>query len=190
MIRRASSRTRYLLSDCIAILVRSGRPAPEMTLQLCATESILHSSLVRDPRAEPSSKYARRYHSPSQADLSTASAYWSAFASISSRVCASLRLSACTANFRSVEIRNHANQTLSPFPSIPTLFMPSFQSPLRMPPVLDIAFHELTRRCPDDLISGNCRIGVHESHHVLQLVTEPECTTRLVQRRSRPHAAG
>jgi len=33
-----------------------------------------HSSLVREPSGEPSSKYARRYHSPSHADLSTASA--------------------------------------------------------------------------------------------------------------------
>jgi len=50
----------------------AGRPAPEITLQLWAIESILHSSLVRDPSGEPSSKYARRYHSPSHAEFSTA----------------------------------------------------------------------------------------------------------------------
>ena len=82
----ASSWTRYLLSDCIARLARSGFAAPEITLQLCAIESILHSSLVREPSGDPSSKYARRYHSPSHADRSTASAYSSALASTSSRI--------------------------------------------------------------------------------------------------------
>ena len=53
---RASSWTRYLLSDCIAWLARSGLAAPEITLQLCAIESILHSSLVREPSGDPSSK--------------------------------------------------------------------------------------------------------------------------------------
>ena len=33
---------------------------------------------------------------------------------------------------RSVAMMNHASHTLSPFPSIPTRFIPSFQSPLPM----------------------------------------------------------
>ena len=40
------------------------------------------------------------------------------------------RASACSANARSVVIRNQASQTLSPRPSTPTRFMPSFQSPM------------------------------------------------------------
>ena len=45
---------------------RSASPAPDSTDQLCATESIRHSTLLADPSGVPSSKYARRYHSPSQ----------------------------------------------------------------------------------------------------------------------------
>ena len=43
-----------------------GSPAPESTDQLWAIESIWHSGFAADPSGVPSSKYARRYHSPSQ----------------------------------------------------------------------------------------------------------------------------
>ena len=51
---------------------RSGRPAPEITLQLWAMASMRHSSAAAVPSGEPSSKYARRYHWPSHPWVSTA----------------------------------------------------------------------------------------------------------------------
>jgi hypothetical protein len=56
MRSRASSRTRCSSSDAIARACRSGSPAPEITLQLWAMESIRHSSLVAEPNGVPSSK--------------------------------------------------------------------------------------------------------------------------------------
>src|SRR5688572_2282821 len=46
---------------------RSVSPAPDNTDQLCEMASILHSILFFEPSGEPSSKKARKYHSPSQA---------------------------------------------------------------------------------------------------------------------------
>jgi hypothetical protein len=53
---RASSRTRCSSSERIACACRSGRPAPEITLQLWAIESMRHSSLSDEPSGVPSSK--------------------------------------------------------------------------------------------------------------------------------------
>ena len=58
-----------LVKDFIAMRACSGSPAREITLQLCAIESILQSSLSAEPSGDPSSKYARRYHAPSQLRL-------------------------------------------------------------------------------------------------------------------------
>ena len=51
-----------------------GRPAPESTAQDCAIESIWQAAFRAEPSGVPSSKYARRYQSPSQALASTAAA--------------------------------------------------------------------------------------------------------------------
>jgi hypothetical protein len=56
----------------MACRCRSGDPAPEITLQLCAIASMRHSSFAAEPSGVPSSKKARRYHSPSHACASTA----------------------------------------------------------------------------------------------------------------------
>src|ERR1039457_5452942 len=57
--------TRCLLTESIAIRERLASPAPDNTDQLCEMESIWHSGFFADPRGEPSSNKARRYHSPS-----------------------------------------------------------------------------------------------------------------------------
>src|SRR4029077_5612310 len=49
---------------------------------------------------------------------------------------------------------------------------------LRMPPMLDIPFHELAPCRTYDVLPRNRGIGIHERHHVLQLITEPERTAR------------
>ena len=43
---------------------------------------------------------------------------------------------------------------------------------LGVPPVLDIAFHELARGRAQDLVANDPGRGVHEGHDILQLVTE------------------
>src|SRR6266540_1623575 len=114
----------------MAVSARDFSAPPEMTPHVCAIESILHSSLAFDPSGAPSSKYALLYQAPSQPFFSTAAAYACALRSSSSRAALSPRLAQCAAKRRFVATRNHASHTLSPFPSIPTRFIPSFQSPL------------------------------------------------------------
>ena len=55
--------------------------------------------------------------------------------------------------------------------------------------MLNIAFDELTRCCANDVLFRYLGLGVDESHYVLQLISEPECAARLIQRRARPHSA-
>src|SRR5665213_149309 len=62
--------TRFLYADSIAVGTRLSFPPHDNTDQLCAIESILHSSSLLDPSGVPSSNQARLYHSPSQALLS------------------------------------------------------------------------------------------------------------------------
>ena len=59
-----------------------------------------------------------------------------------------------------------------------------------MPPVLDIAFDELPGGAAQQVLAHQRRFRVHERHHVLQLVAEPEGATRLVRSAARPQAAG
>ena len=70
--RPSSRRTRCVSTDSIAWRARAGSPAPEITAHDCAIASIRHSAFSRDPSGVPSSKYARRYHSPSQASSTLA----------------------------------------------------------------------------------------------------------------------
>src|SRR5207253_5615366 len=60
---------------------------------------------------------------------------------------------------------------------------------LRMPPVLDVTFHELPRGRAQDMLASQVWRGVHEGHHVLQLITEPVSATRLIKRRAAPDSA-
>ena len=59
----------------------------------------------------------------------------------------------------------------------------------RMPPVLDIAFAELTGRAQQQVLAHQARLGVDEGHHVLQLIAETERAPRLVVSASRPQTA-
>src|SRR5438132_11297531 len=58
-----------------------------------------------------------------------------------------------------------------------------------MPPVLDIAFHELSGGRAQDVVAREVGRGVHESHHVLQLVAKAVSATRLIKGRATPHTA-
>ena len=43
-----------------------------------------------------------------------------------------------------------------------------------MPPMLNVALHELPRRGPQQVLPGERRLGMHQGHHILQLVAEAE----------------
>ena len=58
-----------------------------------------------------------------------------------------------------------------------------------MPPVLDVAFDELSTRTKRDLIAQQPRFGVHQRHRVLQLVAESVSPARLVEAAARPKPA-
>src|SRR4029077_15748351 len=60
---------------------------------------------------------------------------------------------------------------------------------LWMPPVLDIAFHELPCGRSQDVLAGQVWRSVHESHDILQLVTESVGTARLIKSRTAPDSA-
>ena len=59
----------------------------------------------------------------------------------------------------------------------------------RMPPVLDIAFLELTARREQDVLSRQLGIRVDERHDVLQLIAEAERAAGLVQGGTPPDPA-
>ena len=118
-----------LCTDAIAVRARSAGAAPDNTAQLCAIESILHSVFAAEPSGVPSSKYPRRYQSPSQLVASTRSPRTVASLVHCTAKAASPRLRASGAKRCSTAIRKNASQTLSPLPPAPTRFMPSFQSP-------------------------------------------------------------
>ena len=58
-----------------------------------------------------------------------------------------------------------------------------------MPPVLDVALHELAAGAAKQLLAQQRGLGVDERHRVLQLVAEAEGAARLVVAAARPHAA-
>ncbi len=61
---------------------------------------------------------------------------------------------------------------------------------LRQPPVLDVAFDELPRRRPQQVLAGQRRARGGERHAVLQLVAEAVGAARLVEGGAGPDAAG
>src|SRR6266508_2029778 len=58
-----------------------------------------------------------------------------------------------------------------------------------MPPMLNIAFHELTRGRAQDVVTRDVRRGVHEGHDILQLVAETVSAARLIKGRAAPNPA-
>src|SRR6266496_1026723 len=60
---------------------------------------------------------------------------------------------------------------------------------LWMPPVLHIAFHELLCGRAQDVLASQVWRSVHESHDILQLVSEPVSAARLIKGRAAPHSA-
>ena len=58
-----------------------------------------------------------------------------------------------------------------------------------VPPVLDVAFDELSRGGMDDVVAREVRSRQHQREDILQLVAEAERAARLIERRSSPDAA-
>src|SRR6059058_5362601 len=56
-----------------------------------------------------------------------------------------------------------------------------------MPPVLNISLDKLPARRANNMLARNIGIRVYESHRVLKLVAEPECSARLIERGTSPH---
>ena len=59
-----------------------------------------------------------------------------------------------------------------------------------MPPMLDIAFAELTRRAAQQVLAHERGLGMDERHHVLQLIAEAERAAGLVIAAAPPQTAG
>src|SRR5580700_7678422 len=59
----------------------------------------------------------------------------------------------------------------------------------RVPPMLDVAFAELTRGSAEQMLAGQRRFGMHQRHDVLQLVTESESAAGLIKPRPTPETA-
>ena len=74
---RSARRTSRASTASMAWRACAGLPAPEMTAHDWAIASIWHSAFSFEPSGVPSSKYARRYQSPSQL-LSTAAVSFAA----------------------------------------------------------------------------------------------------------------
>ncbi len=59
-----------------------------------------------------------------------------------------------------------------------------------MPPVLDVAFDELMRCRAEEVLAGELALRDDQRDHVLELIAESVRATGLVERGSRPQAAG
>src|SRR5260221_10208423 len=59
----------------------------------------------------------------------------------------------------------------------------------RMPPMQDVAFPELIGGRAQKMLSRKGRFGMHQRHHILELVAKPECTTGLIKTGSTPEPA-
>src|SRR5438046_3981846 len=66
---------------------------------------------------------------------------------------------------------------------------PDADARLWMPPVLDIAFHELSRGGAQDVVASQVWRSLHESHDILQLVSKPVSAARLIKGRAAPDSA-
>ena len=109
---------------------RSPSPAPDRTDQLCAIESIWHSSLLCDPSGVAIVEVGAAIPLAVPAVLLDVPAQPSSPRRRSARRRQGRRAPrASSANCLSTSHRKKASQTLSPLPCLPTRFMPSFQSP-------------------------------------------------------------
>ena len=88
-----------------------------------------HSRFFDEPTSDPSSWNARRYHAPSHEDAWTVARSKSARARHAEASLMSWTRALRAAKRSIVTHKNQPSQTLSPRPSAPTRFMPSFQSP-------------------------------------------------------------
>ena len=59
----------------------------------------------------------------------------------------------------------------------------------RMPPMLHIAFAELMRGGAQQMLAGEGRFGMHQRHHILQLVAESKGSAGLIKPRAAPEPA-
>ena len=50
-----------------------------------------------------------------------------------------------------------------------------------MPPMLHVAFAELMRRGAQKMLAGEGRLGMHQRHHILQLVAEAKRSAGLIK---------
>ena len=114
-------------------------PAFDIVLQLCAILSILHSSFSILPSVFPSSINALLYHLPSHPfefsvlfNCCIINLYFSILFSIVASFSNKLFFicSIIFVNLSNTLYKKNPSHTLSPLPLGPTLFIPSFQSPL------------------------------------------------------------
>ena len=59
-----------------------------------------------------------------------------------------------------------------------------------MPPVLDVALHELVGRGPEEVLAGDFPAGRRQGHHVLELVAKPVGAPGLIEGGAGPYPAG
>src|SRR5450755_896807 len=59
-----------------------------------------------------------------------------------------------------------------------------------LPPMLDVALHELPRRGAKEMLARHVRFRSADCHHVLELIAEPIGTARLIESGARPYPAG
>src|SRR6266478_5029519 len=59
----------------------------------------------------------------------------------------------------------------------------------RVPPMLHIAFAELMRRRTQEMLAGEGRLGMHQGHHILQLVAEAKRSAGLIETCTSPQTA-
>ena len=58
-----------------------------------------------------------------------------------------------------------------------------------MPPMLHVAFAELMRRGAQQMLARQRRFGMHQRHHILQLVAEAKCAAGLIKASAAPETA-
>ena len=58
-----------------------------------------------------------------------------------------------------------------------------------MPPMLDVAFHELPRGGAQDLFARDLRRGMNQGHDILKLIAKSVSAARLIKGRAAPDAA-
>ena len=58
-----------------------------------------------------------------------------------------------------------------------------------MPPMLHIAFAELVGSGAQEMLAHEGGFGMHQGHHVLQLVAETKRAARLIEPGASPHTA-